>query len=114
MYYEPLPPNLEQGVERFANEQHISVTDAMRKLVETGLKTFKSAPSETPTPTQKSIVAEALRKAEAVRTTRQQELAAISHRSESAGLLLGFLKDEPEIVEAIREAAHEHRQALYS
>ena len=114
MYYEPLPPNLEQGVERFASEQHISVTEALRKLVETGLKTFKPTTPETPAATQKIIVAEALRKAEAVRAARQEELAAISHRSESAGLLLGFLKDEPEILEAIRQAAHEHRQALYS
>jgi hypothetical protein len=114
MHYEPLPPNLEQGIERFASEQHISTTEALRKLVETGLMTFKPAPQKSQANAPSEVVTEALRKAELVRAARTEELAALSTRNESAALLIGFLKDEPEVVEAIRQAAHDHRQALYT
>ena len=114
MHYGPLPPNLEKGIERFASEQHISTAEALRKVVETGLMAIKPAPQGSLTGAQCAIVAEALRKAELVRAARTEELAELSTRNESAGLLIGFLKEEPEIVEAIRQAAHEHRKALYN
>jgi len=59
------------------------------------------------------IVATALKKAEAVHAARVAELATLSSRNESACQLIGFLKDEPEIVGALHQAAKEHRQALY-
>ncbi|MHB8636059.1 MAG: hypothetical protein ACYC96_06270 [Fimbriimonadaceae bacterium] len=44
MSLEPLPPNLEQGVQRFAAEQHISHAEALRKLIQTGLTVAQTAP----------------------------------------------------------------------
>ena len=83
-------------------------------MIETGIKAIKPVPIGTPTTAQRCIVAEALRKAGLVRTERAEELAKLSAtRNESAASLLGFLKDEPEIVDAMRGAAREHRQALY-
>ena len=43
MSLEPLPPNIERGVERFAQEQHISHDEALLKLIETGLTANKTA-----------------------------------------------------------------------
>ena len=47
MSFEPLPANLEQGVQRFAEQQHVSHDEAVLMLIETGLKSIpKSAPAE--------------------------------------------------------------------
>ncbi len=39
MSFEPLPPHLEQSVQRFASQQHITHDEAVIRLIETGLTT---------------------------------------------------------------------------
>lgn len=56
---------------------------------------------------------EALRKVDQIRADRASELAGLSTRNDSGAKLIGFLKDEPDIVEAIREASQERRRAMY-
>jgi len=43
MSLEPLPPNLEQGIRRFAAEQHISHDEAIRTLLTAALDQAKSS-----------------------------------------------------------------------
>jgi len=38
MSFDPLPKKLEEGVSRFAEEQHISHGEAVLRLIESGLK----------------------------------------------------------------------------
>ena len=38
MSLEQLPPNIEQGIERFAVQHHLSHDEALIKLIETGLQ----------------------------------------------------------------------------
>ena len=49
MSFEPLPPNLEKGINRFAREHHLSHDEAVIKLIETGL-TIVSPPTTMSTP----------------------------------------------------------------
>jgi hypothetical protein len=51
MSFEPLPQNLEQGVQRFAQQQRVSHDEAVLMLIETGLK---SVPTPTQTETMKN------------------------------------------------------------
>jgi hypothetical protein len=113
MEFKPLNPELEESIEKFANERHISTDDALRELVETGLKASEPEPPYELTEEDRAIVAEAMRKVELIRPARRAELAALSKPNESAGLLIGFLKDEPEIAQAIRGAILETRKGLY-
>jgi len=92
-------------------EQHITPSQAVAKIID------QAGRQQAPEPVQdqdvKTIVAEALRKVEQVRPQRAQELASLSGRNESAAQLIGFLNDDPEIVEAIRESSREHRATRY-
>lgn len=82
MSLEPLPPNLEQGVQRFAAEQHISHDEALRKLIQTGLTTSQTAPR---TPSE-----------EAKRKKAQGPLDG----SNPSGII-GLFKDDPVAIQAI-------------
>ena len=112
MHYEPLPKNIEQDIERIATQQHISTNEALLKVVETGLDQLRLRSVPPRKANQIDIVADAIRKAESVRESRQKELLALGKENKNAAKLIGFLKDEPEIVDAIREATRDHRRAI--
>lgn len=109
-----IPEDSQRGhlIASLVAEQHITPGQAVEKIIDI----VAQKDPEPMTGTGKSasdIVAEALRKVDQVREERTQELAGLASRNESAAKLIGFLKDEPELVEAIREATTERRQAMY-
>lgn len=112
MSLEPLPPNLEQGIQQYAAEQHISHDEAVRELLQAALggsiqrKPRKSAGIG-------PAVNEAISKIEKVRNQRAKELKELSIRDESVRRLIGILRNEPEALEAIRDASQEWRRAMY-
>lgn len=112
MSLEPLPPRLERAVANFAKKERISHDEAILKLLAAGLSQTDPRPSAKQTNSSR-VVAEALRKVEGVVEARAEELAALSRRDKSVKGLIGFLKDEPDVVEAIRTANRERRQASY-
>jgi hypothetical protein len=107
-----LPNNIEKSVQQFAAERHLSHDAAVVKLIETGLQ---HSPKNGKPSKNKSgnLVTDALQKVEGVRAERTKELAELSRRDEAVGRLIGFLKDEPETVEAIRQAHSDRLQAMY-
>lgn len=112
MHYDPLPHNIEKDIERIANQQHITPTEALLKVVETGLISFPSNGKRSSIGTSNALVSDALRKVDLIRADRAKELASLSKKNDGAMSLIGILKDEPEIVEAIRQAGRDQRQAL--
>ena len=113
MSLDHLPANIEQDVRQFASLQRISRDEAVVKLIETGLSVTRPEPKPATQQRRSQVVAEAVSKIQQVREERAKELATLSTRSEAAGELIGFLKDEPEAVEAIRQATRERRAAMY-
>lgn len=113
MSFEALPHDLEQNVQRIANDLHVPRDEALLKIIETGITALRPKTSSKRSTSLSPVVAEALREADLVRAARTEELSNLSTRNEAAASLIGFLKDEPEIVAAIREATRDSRRALY-
>lgn len=117
MSFEPLPTSLEQGVNRFADEQHISRDEAVLKLIQTGL-TASFGQSNAPevansrtvaTCADDSIAARRVRTAE--RQANRETLAKI--RPIAPDALIGFLAGAPEVAEAIRALAEDRRRQAF-
>jgi len=110
-----IPEDSQRGhlIASLAAEQHITPNQAVEKIIDIVAQKQGSAKTGRAAFVN-DIVAEALLKVDQVRAERTQELVALSSRNDSASKLIGILKDEPEIVEAIREAGRERRQAMYS
>lgn len=106
-----------QAIAFLIEHNHVSAQVAAQQLirgaVEAGLTPRKRGRKDAG-PKPHDLVIEALRKVELVRAERAVELAKLSTQNDSAGTLIGFLKDEPELVGAIREASKERRRATYS
>lgn len=95
-----------------ASKQQISPTQAVERILDIVAST-SDAPVEGKFPSSGAIVAEAMGKVGVVREQRSQEYAALSRRNESAKALIGLLKDEPETVARIQEAANDRRRQMY-
>jgi hypothetical protein len=112
MSLEPLPPNLEQGIQQYAAEQHISHDEAVRELLASALGRTAPHKHRESSETDPAVV-EAVKKIKKVRNQRAKELKELSVPDESVRKLIGILENEPESVEAIREANRERRRAMY-
>jgi hypothetical protein len=111
MSLEHLPPNIEQGIQRFADERHISHDEALVRLIQTGLTASK--PTTVPKAADESAAhaLAARRERSAERRARRESLAQT--RPETPDALIGFLADAPEIAESIRQLAHERRRHAF-
>ncbi len=113
MSRENLPEAVEEEVKRFASARQVSRTEAIVALIQAGLAA--SYPNGTPQKTKDKDrqVSEALRKIEYVREARAIEINELSKPNDLTRSLIGLLHDEPEAVDAIREAARERRRRMY-
>ena len=118
MSFEPLPQNLEQGVNRFAQQQHVSHDEAVLILIETGLRHAplpESLNEDNAVGPRLEVTANGrgapLRKiAEDVRPTRGPQPPLRTDNPES---IIGLFADSPEIVDYILEEV-ESRSERYS
>ena len=92
------------GVRRFAQDQGLSFDQAVAELFPSVHAKHAKVDAE---------LEEALSKIAEIRARRADEVATVCTPNPLAGMLIGMLKDEPELVEAIREAGRERRQRQY-
>jgi hypothetical protein len=109
MSFEHLPPSIEQGIQRFADERRISHDEALLRLIQTGLTATKPTPHAGDEIAENAM--EARRQRSSERRARREALAKT--RPESPDALIGFLADAPEVAESIRQLAHERRRHAF-
>jgi|GEM_PF-2213724 len=106
-----IPEESRQGqlVASLAASEHLSASQVVEKILVEAARTLP----EDSTEDFREVVTEALSKVNEVRESRKRELSELEGRNENAISLIGFLADEPEMVQAIVDSARERRQAMY-
>ena len=121
MSFDPLPPDLEARVDRYAADHHVSRDDAVLDLLRAGLEQETSTPEQeqpavamVTAPSEVAPwVAEWLKKLPAIQEQKRKMLAEMHRDNPSADQLVGILKDEPEVYQAIQDAIRERRREMY-
>jgi len=106
MSLDHLPSNIEQGVQRIANELHIPRDEALLKVIETGISTIRLSPAAT-LPTREERQA----RLDLVTELRAQKgKARAPLRTDNPEKIIGLFGDAPELVDSILQVVEERSQ----